>query len=75
MRSLASIFLAAGIILVMVKLANIYLPQWMGENFPMRFWEPDWTIAGAALGLGLVLWIVAAVIDRVREESTREDRK
>lgn len=75
MRSLASIFLAAGIILLMVKLANIYLPQWMGENFPIRFWEPDWTIVGAALGLGLVLWIVSALIERVREESAREDRK
>lgn len=75
MRSLASIFLAAGIILLMVKLANIYLPQWMGENFPIRFWEPDWTMVGAAVGLGLVLWILAAIIDRVREESAREDRR
>jgi hypothetical protein len=75
MRSLASIFLAAGIVLALVKLANIFLPQWMGEDFPMRFWEPEWTIVGAALGLGLVLWIVAALIERVREESAREDRQ
>ncbi len=72
MHSLASIFVAVGVVLLVLKLAHPYIPDINSGGAIIRVWEPPLEYGVAALLIGVVLWIAGSIIERLRKDRAED---
>lgn len=73
MRNFGGSLLAIGILLLLFRVANPYLPEVnFGGAGTANWWEPPLELVGAVLLAGAVFWIVGFFWERVKREQAED---